>query len=80
MGIINLPDNESKIMLIKMLTKLERKHEYSEKFKKEMENVRKHQNESQRAKEFMGKLDSDMQKNETGLLSHTTCRNQFKGA
>ena len=44
MGIINLPDNESKIMLIKMLTKLERKHEYSEKFKKEMENVRKHQN------------------------------------
>lgn len=39
-------------MPIKMVTKLERKHEYSEKFKKEMENVGKHQNESYRAKEF----------------------------
>ena len=52
MVISNLSDKEFKIMLIEMLTKLERKHKYSEKFKKEIENVRKHQNESHRAKEF----------------------------
>ena len=53
MEISNLPDIEFKIMVIKMLTKLERRtDEYSEDFNKEIENIRKYQNKSHRAEEY----------------------------
>ena len=48
MEINNLPDNEFKIRIIKKLNKLGRKvHEYSDKFNKDLGNIKKNQRASQ---------------------------------
>ena len=41
MEISSLPDNEFKVMIIKMLTKFRRMNEHGEDFNKELENIKK---------------------------------------